>query len=148
MALCCHNWSSSLSYDFSLLLNMNTNKWIVLWLLSGCFLIFTMVVGGGITRLTDSGLSMVNWHLFMGAIPPLNEFQWEEAFNLYKEYPEEWKKTSIESNHSHLSRIFNRNNKKKSSGASSISSSIFEFGRKKGILLGRNRSDNKVRKFQ
>jgi len=67
---------------------MNKNKSIVIWLLSGCVLIFIMVVIGGITRLTDSGLSMVKWNLFMGAIPPLNETEWKETFNLYKEYPE------------------------------------------------------------
>ena len=44
---------------------MNKNKSIVIWLLSGCTLIFIMVVVGGITRLTDSGLSMVKWNLFM-----------------------------------------------------------------------------------
>jgi len=67
---------------------MNKNKSIVIWLLSGCTLIFIMVVIGGITRLTNSGLSMVKWNLFMGAIPPLNEIEWQETFNLYKNYPE------------------------------------------------------------
>jgi len=67
---------------------MNKNKSIVIWLLSGCTLIFIMVVVGGITRLTDSGLSMVKWNLFMGTIPPLNELEWKETFNLYKSYPE------------------------------------------------------------
>ena len=63
---------------------MNKNKYIILWLLSGCIMILIMVLIGGITRLTDSGLSMVNWKLFMGAIPPLNEIQWQETFELYK----------------------------------------------------------------
>ncbi|HJN63679.1 MAG TPA: COX15/CtaA family protein, partial [Flavobacteriales bacterium] len=54
----------------------------------GCFLIFIMVVIGGITRLTHSGLSMVNWNLIMGTIPPLNEVQWQETFELYKTSPE------------------------------------------------------------
>ena len=67
---------------------MKKNKPIIIWLLSGCFLIFIMVVIGGITRLTDSGLSMVNWNLFMGTIPPLNKLEWETTFNLYKQYPE------------------------------------------------------------
>jgi len=67
---------------------MNKNKSIVIWLLSGCTLIFIMVLVGGITRLTDSGLSMVKWNLFMGTIPPLNELEWKETFNLYKAYPE------------------------------------------------------------
>ena len=67
---------------------MKKNKAIVTWLLSGCSLIFIMVLVGGITRLTNSGLSMVNWSLFMGAIPPLNDIQWEEIFELYKQSPE------------------------------------------------------------
>ncbi len=64
------------------------HKPIVYWLLSGCFLIFLMVVIGGITRLTHSGLSMTDWNLLMGAIPPLNETQWQEAFEQYKQFPE------------------------------------------------------------
>ena len=67
---------------------MTGNRPIIIWLLSGCFLIFTMVVIGGITRLTHSGLSMVNWNLIMGTIPPLNEAQWQETFELYKSSPE------------------------------------------------------------
>ena len=64
------------------------NVSIILWLFSGCFLIFTMVIVGGITRLTGSGLSMVDWNLFMGVVPPLNYQEWIEAFNQYKQYPE------------------------------------------------------------
>ena len=64
------------------------NKAVTYWLLSGCLLIFCMVIIGGITRLTNSGLSMVQWNLLMGAIPPLNEQAWQEAFNQYKLYPE------------------------------------------------------------
>lgn len=67
---------------------MKENRSVIIWLLSGCFLIFVMVVIGGITRLTHSGLSMVNWSLFMGIIPPLNEIEWQETFKLYKQYPE------------------------------------------------------------
>ena len=67
---------------------MKENKAVILWLLSGCLLILLMVIIGGVTRLTHSGLSMVNWNLFMGAIPPLNEFQWQETFELYKQSPE------------------------------------------------------------
>ena len=61
---------------------------VIIWLLSGCLLIFVMVVVGGITRLTHSGLSMVEWHLFMGAIPPLNEVDWQIMFDKYKQFPE------------------------------------------------------------
>ena len=64
------------------------NKGIFIWLLTGCFLIFLMVVIGGITRLTNSGLSMVDWNLFMGAVPPMNEQEWQATFDNYKQYPE------------------------------------------------------------
>lgn len=61
---------------------------LILWLLSGCFLIFLMVVIGGITRLTHSGLSITEWNLLMGTLPPLNEVQWQELFEKYKQSPE------------------------------------------------------------
>lgn len=64
------------------------NKKVVYWLFLGCFLIFIMVVVGGITRLTHSGLSISNYKLISGTIPPLNETAWQEAFDLYKQYPE------------------------------------------------------------
>lgn len=65
----------------------NSNKIIYYWLLSGCFLIFLMVFLGGATRLTHSGLSMVNWSLF-GSVPPGNEAEWNHLFEQYKQYPE------------------------------------------------------------
>lgn len=58
------------------------------WYWSGAILIFVMVVVGGITRLTGSGLSMVDWNPIMGAIPPLSDTQWEETFEQYKQFPE------------------------------------------------------------
>lgn len=64
------------------------NKKVIYWLLTGCFLIFIMVVVGGITRLTHSGLSISNYKLISGTIPPMNEVEWESAFDLYKKYPE------------------------------------------------------------
>lgn len=67
---------------------MKDNKKVVYWLYTGCFLIFVMVVVGGITRLTHSGLSISDYKLISGTIPPLNEQEWEEAFDLYKQYPE------------------------------------------------------------
>lgn len=64
------------------------NRNVVIWLLSGCLLIFIMVVIGGITRLTHSGLSISNYKLISGTIPPMNTIEWQEAFDLYKQYPE------------------------------------------------------------
>jgi cytochrome c oxidase assembly protein subunit 15 len=67
---------------------MKTNKSVIIWLLSGCVLIFIMVIVGGITRLTNSGLSMTDWHLITDTLPPLTEAKWQEAFNQYKQFPE------------------------------------------------------------
>lgn len=64
------------------------NKKVIYWLFIGCALIFIMVVVGGITRLTHSGLSMPDYKLISGTIPPINDQQWQEAFELYKQYPE------------------------------------------------------------
>jgi cytochrome c oxidase assembly protein subunit 15 len=58
------------------------------WLLALCGLIFVMVVVGGITRLTESGLSITEWKPITGAIPPLTEAQWLSEFELYKRIPE------------------------------------------------------------
>ena len=67
---------------------MKKNKYVVYWLLTGCMLIFVMVLVGGITRLTHSGLSISDYKLIQGTIPPMNEQEWQEAFELYKQYPE------------------------------------------------------------
>jgi cytochrome c oxidase assembly protein subunit 15 len=58
------------------------------WLLGICLLIFLMVVIGGMTRLTGSGLSMVDWHPATGFIPPFTESHWQELFESYKQFPQ------------------------------------------------------------
>ncbi|NDV44404.1 COX15/CtaA family protein [Flagellimonas sediminis] len=67
---------------------MKKNKYVVYWLLTGCALIFVMVLVGGITRLTHSGLSISDYKLIHGTLPPMNEQEWKEAFELYQQYPE------------------------------------------------------------
>lgn len=64
------------------------NKNVIYWLLTGCFLIFVMVVVGGITRLTHSGLSISSYKLISGTIPPLNEAEWIAEFEHYQQFPE------------------------------------------------------------
>ncbi|WP_310992341.1 COX15/CtaA family protein [Aequorivita marina] len=64
------------------------NKKVIYWLLTGCLLIFIMVVVGGITRLTHSGLSISSYKLISGSIPPLNEAEWIAEFEHYKQFPE------------------------------------------------------------
>ncbi len=66
----------------------SSDKSIAAWLLVCCALIFAMVVLGGVTRLTRSGLSIVEWDPIVGAIPPLTRSQWDETFDKYKQTPE------------------------------------------------------------
>ena len=68
--------------------NPNINNQLSLWLLIMFFFISTMIIVGGLTRLTDSGLSITEWQLFSGLLPPLNENDWIKYFNLYKKIPE------------------------------------------------------------
>ncbi len=70
---------------------MVQNKSVIYWLLSGCVLLFIMVTVGGITRLTNSGLSMTDWHLVTDTFPPLSEEKWQAAFDEYKKFPESQK---------------------------------------------------------
>lgn len=67
---------------------MKNNKSVIYWLLLGCILLFIMVTVGGITRLTNSGLSMTDWHLVTDTFPPLTEEKWQAAFHEYKKFPE------------------------------------------------------------
>lgn len=60
----------------------------MIWLLTGCAMIALMVVIGGITRLTGSGLSITEWDPIMGALPPMDEAAWQAAFDKYKQIPE------------------------------------------------------------
>ncbi len=64
------------------------DRQIAIWLLFVCAAIFIMLVIGGATRLTHSGLSMMTWDPLMGWIPPLSETQWQESFEHYKQIPE------------------------------------------------------------
>lgn len=76
---------------------MKRDKGVIIWLLSGCVLVFIMVVVGGITRLTNSGLSMTDWHLVTDTLPPLSEEKWQYAFEEYKKFPE-YQKINIHNN--------------------------------------------------
>ena len=63
-------------------------KKIAYWLFTTAAFVFAMIVIGAITRLTESGLSMVEWRPLIGAIPPLNEAEWNRVFEIYKQTPE------------------------------------------------------------
>jgi len=64
------------------------NRQIATWLFFVCAMIFCMVIVGGVTRLTESGLSMVDWKPVTGILPPLSEAQWDREFTAYQQYPE------------------------------------------------------------
>ena len=68
--------------------NPKINRQISLWLITMFWIISIMIIVGGLTRLTDSGLSITNWELLSGFLPPLNQNDWIMYFNLYKEIPE------------------------------------------------------------
>ncbi len=59
-------------------------KSVKTWLFAGVVMVFFQVVIGGVTRLTDSGLSITEWAVIQGTLPPLNEAEWQEAFDKYK----------------------------------------------------------------
>jgi cytochrome c oxidase assembly protein subunit 15 len=58
------------------------------WLLFSAGLVFSIIVVGGVTRLTESGLSITEWKPITGIVPPLNQQQWDEEFDKYKASPE------------------------------------------------------------
>jgi len=68
--------------------NLQIKKNISTWLITMFWIVSFMIIVGGLTRLTDSGLSITKWQLFSGFLPPLNSSDWNNYFNLYKQIPE------------------------------------------------------------
>ena len=64
------------------------DRLIAYWLLGVCLMVYVMLVLGGVTRLTHSGLSMVEWKPLSGWLPPMNEADWQALFDGYRQYPE------------------------------------------------------------
>ena len=69
-------------------INPKINNQLSTWLIFMFWIVSVMIVVGGLTRLTDSGLSITKWQLFSGLLPPLNQKDWILYFDLYKEIPE------------------------------------------------------------
>jgi len=69
-------------------INTKINNQLSIWLITMFWIISIMIIVGGLTRLTDSGLSITKWELFSGFLPPLNHNDWLLYFDLYKEIPE------------------------------------------------------------
>lgn len=72
----------------SVVTNQDTTAAVGIWLLICCLMIYAMVVLGGVTRLTGSGLSMVEWDPVFGIVPPLSESEWQAVFSKYQASPE------------------------------------------------------------
>ena len=68
--------------------NNNLNSKLKIWMITLLVMIMLIILVGGLTRLTDSGLSITTWELFVGLFPPLSNEKWIDYFNLYKTIPE------------------------------------------------------------
>ena len=66
----------------------NINKFFLYWLFASLILVFLIIIVGGLTRLTDSGLSITEWELFKGLLPPLSDNSWNVYFEEYKKIPQ------------------------------------------------------------
>ena len=69
-------------------INKSIENLLSFWLIIMFVLVSSIIVVGGLTRLTDSGLSITEWELFKGFLPPFSNTEWVAYFNLYKEIPE------------------------------------------------------------
>ncbi len=92
------NVSSSIHQLVNSSLMKKSSRAVVIWLFIGVFMVFMQVVIGGITRLTDSGLSITEWEVIKGTLPPLNEAAWLENFEKYKTHA----RTQYESIHADM----------------------------------------------
>lgn len=70
------------------MIDNSTKNFIHIWLSIVLLMVLAMVLIGGVTRLTDSGLSMVEWRPLLGVFPPMNEVEWNRVFDMYKQFPE------------------------------------------------------------
>jgi len=82
-----------------------SDKSISIWLLSIIIMVLLMIIIGGITRLTESGLSMVEWRPIWGFLPPMSDSEWNRVFLLYTNSPE-YLKINIGMNLEEFKKIF------------------------------------------
>ena len=82
------NMASSNIYRFRYAHDFHIPRVVKIWLITGLIMVLLQIVIGGVTRLTGSGLSITRWEIVTGTVPPLNEADWQEAFDLYKHTPQ------------------------------------------------------------
>lgn len=80
--------ADSIFADIKANMDAKARRYVSNWILIGVFMLLIQVVLGGITRLTGSGLSITEWNVVTGTLPPLNEQQWIQEFNKYKQTPQ------------------------------------------------------------
>src|SRR5678810_193897 len=68
--------------------NEKAKRWVSAWIITGVVMLLIQVILGGITRLTGSGLSITEWNVVTGALPPLNEQGWLTEFEKYQQTPQ------------------------------------------------------------
>ena len=66
----------------------NNNVFFNKWLKINLVLVFLIIIVGGLTRLTDSGLSITEWELLKGILPPINDLSWKKYFEVYQKIPQ------------------------------------------------------------
>ena len=86
-------------------MNTTDRRIVASWLLLCAGMVFAMVVVGGVTRLTHSGLSIVEWQPLVGTLPPLNETEWQSLFEKYRKTPE-FKQVNFDIDLAGFKRIF------------------------------------------
>jgi cytochrome c oxidase assembly protein subunit 15 len=87
--------------------NSKSSKAVSIWLFIGCVMVLIQILIGGITRLTDSGLSITEWEIIKGTLPPLNEVEWQIAFDKYKLFAKkQYESIHIEMNMTAFKRIY------------------------------------------
>ena len=79
---------ASLTHTMTDVSERRSGRPVRVWLWTVAALVFAMIVVGGATRLTDSGLSITEWKPILGAVPPLSAEDWQDAFQKYKQIPE------------------------------------------------------------
>src|SRR5882724_9785858 len=69
-------------------LSYPSSRPVAIWVKTGVFMLLVQVILGGVTRLTGSGLSITEWNVVTGTVPPLNSTQWQDAFDKYRQTPQ------------------------------------------------------------
>nr|WP_315818800.1 COX15/CtaA family protein [Paraflavitalea speifideiaquila] len=79
---------TAIQVDMQAAIDAKPRRYVSNWILIGVFMLLVQVILGGITRLTGSGLSITEWNVVTGTLPPLNDQQWAQEFDKYRQTPQ------------------------------------------------------------